>query len=285
MSHFAYFQLGSGASGDMLLGAVLDVLSEVKVENVTDPQIRALPLFSEQKTLLELWLSTMSGLLSLEASAAVRLDRAKRGGMAGLDVEFLLHDEFADAYQGTQKCRHLPDIHTILFEHLDDRRIQPLAVADLAYEIFTTIGRAEAKVHGIPMEKVHFHEVGAFDSIMDIGGFALAWRILERQFRLKEVVSSEVSTGSGMVQTQHGLLSVPAPAVAELLCERRIPLSGFSIEGERLTPTGAGILAEITTKWGGGLPAGRVVQRGTGLGRKDFSDAPNVVQLMLLHAG
>jgi pyridinium-3,5-bisthiocarboxylic acid mononucleotide nickel chelatase len=145
---------------------------------------------------------------------------------------------------------------------------------DIARRIFTRLAEAEAKVHGVPIEKVHFHEVGAADSIADIVGAAVGWDLLG----VDRIVASPVPTGMGKVTIAHGVCSIPAPATAELL--RGIPLAESTIEGELTTPTGAAILATLAESFGP-LPAMKIDRIGYGAGQKNWSDRPNILRLLV----
>ncbi|HLV60010.1 MAG TPA: nickel pincer cofactor biosynthesis protein LarC [Fredinandcohnia sp.] len=141
-----------------------------------------------------------------------------------------------------------------------------------ALAIFERLARAEAKVHGTTPERVHFHEVGAVDSIVDVVGVAVALDLLG----IDEVRAGAAPLGGGMIETRHGPMPVPAAATLELLVGREVRSSG---PGERTTPTGAAILAAVTEP---GLPASFVPERiGYGIGHRDFDDAPNVLRACL----
>jgi uncharacterized protein (TIGR00299 family) protein len=144
----------------------------------------------------------------------------------------------------------------------------------LARRIFTRLAEAEAKVHGMAVEKVHFHEVGAADSIADIVGAAVGWDLLG----VDRIVASPVPTGSGKVKIAHGECSIPAPATAELL--RGIPLAPSSVPFELTTPTGAAILATLAESFGP-LPAMTIEQIGCGAGQRDLDAQPNLLRLFV----
>lgn len=144
---------------------------------------------------------------------------------------------------------------------------------ELALKIFHKLAQAEAKVHGSTIEKVHFHEVGAVDSIADIVGSAIAWDLLG----VDRIVCAPVPTGTGFVEIAHGRCSIPAPATAELL--QRVPLAASNIEGELTTPTGAAIVAAMVDEFGP-IPAMKIETIGYGAGQKDFSH-PNLLRLLV----
>jgi uncharacterized protein (TIGR00299 family) protein len=161
--------------------------------------------------------------------------------------------------------------------HIDaiiDRSILTDRQKALAKSIFRKLGEAEADSHGVPIEKVHFHEVGAIDSIIDIVGAAVGLDLLG----VDEVLASPVPTGTGFIQVAHGRMSVPAPATAFLL--KGVPLAASVVEMELTTPTGAAILATTVSRFGP-LPAMTITQIGTGAGTKDLKNQPNVLRLIV----
>ncbi len=148
------------------------------------------------------------------------------------------------------------------------------AAREKSLAVFRRLGEAEAKSHDVAIEKVHFHEVGAVDSICDIVGACVALD----QLGVAEVWSSRVNVGSGTVNTEHGVLPVPTPATAELLRDR--PIYSAGPETELTTPTGAALLATLATSFGA-LPAVRVLAQGFGAGDKDFSTQANVLRVLI----
>ena len=164
--------------------------------------------------------------------------------------------------------RHLSHITAMI----DRSNLTPRA-RDMATRIFRKLAEAEAKVHGSTIEKVHFHEVGAVDSIADIVGAAIGFDLLD----IERVVCSPVPTGHGFVEIAHGRCSIPAPATGELL--RGVPLAPLDVEGELTTPTGAAIVAALVREFGP-LPAMTVERIGYGAGQKDFPQ-PNILRLLL----
>jgi len=144
---------------------------------------------------------------------------------------------------------------------------------ELAKRIFQKLAEAEAKVHGTTIEKVHFHEVGAVDSIADIVGSAIGFNLLG----IERIACSPIPTGHGFVEIAHGRCSIPAPATGELLLG--VPLAALDIEGELTTPTGAAIIAALANDFGP-LPAMIVDRIGYGAGQKDF-DHPNILRLLV----
>ncbi len=232
----AYFDCPSGISGDMTLGALVDA---------------GVPLAALQSGLDSL---SIPGLKLTSAEVNRKGYRACK-----VTVE----------HEPEHKHRHL---HHII-EMIEKSQLTP-AQKELAGRIFQRIGEAEAKVHGIPIRKVHFHEVGAVDSIADIVASAIGLNLLG----VDRIVSSPIPTGTGYIEIAHGRTSVPAPATAEIL--RGIPLAASQVEGELTTPTGAAILATICDSFGP-LPAMTIETIGYGAGSNDWKSQANIVRLMV----
>ena len=230
-----YFDAFSGISGDMTVGALCDAGAD--------------------------WATLEASLRSLNLDAAFRLEKTKRKGMGASKF----HVE-----GGEQKAhRHLPHIEKIIQAGEASERAKQNALA-----VFRKLGEAEAKSHDIPIEKVHFHEVGAVDSICDILGACVALDSLE----VGEVYASRINVGSGTVNTEHGLLPVPAPATAELL--RQIPIYAAGPETELTTPTGAALLATLSRGFGAPPPM-TVRAQGFGAGDKEFPMQANLLRVLI----
>jgi uncharacterized protein (TIGR00299 family) protein len=231
----AHFDCFSGISGDMTLAALID--SGVDVEAIR------------------------RGLNSLNLPIQLNVATKRRSGIAGTHVTIEAGEQ--------SDHRHLTEIEAII-----GRSTLTDSQKNLALRIFRRLGEAEAKVHGIPLEKVHFHEVGALDSIADIVGSAIGLDLL----RVDRFTSRPVPPGSGTVKCAHGLMPVPAPATALLL--QGVPLASVPVSGEMTTPTGAAILTSVVTDWID-QPALTVERIGHGAGTKDFPDWPNVLRLLI----
>ncbi|BBO30436.1 nickel pincer cofactor biosynthesis protein LarC [Lacipirellula parvula] len=231
----AYLDCASGISGDMTLGALVDAGVDLA--------------------------AVQAGIDSLGLpSCRLVVQETKKCGFRAtqLTVE----------HEPEHKHRHLHHIEAMIAGSVLTARQR-----ELALRIFGKLAEAEAKVHGTTIQKVHFHEVGAVDSIADIVGSAIAWDLLG----VERIVCSPVPTGTGFVQIAHGRCSIPAPATGELL--RGIPLADFAAEGELTTPTGAAIVAALVGEFGP-LPAMTVETIGYGAGQKDFTH-PNLLRLLV----
>ena len=232
----AYLDCSSGISGDMFLAALLD--AGVELDRL-------------RKELAKIDLGPYEFTQS----------RVMRKGLAANQVEIVVPDK--------QPHRHLSHIEKLIGPAaLDD------AVKQRALQVFRRLGEAEAKLHDQPIEKIHFHEVGAVDAILDIVGGCLGLAMLGNP----ELVCSPLNVGGGRVEAAHGTLPVPAPATAELL--KGIPVYSSGVEGELVTPTGAALVSTLATSFGP-LPAMKVERIGYGAGARDFPTHPNIARLML----
>lgn len=232
----AYLDCASGISGDMMLGALVDAGIELEALNEG--------------------LSTLGVGVCRLVSAEVR-----KKGFRSLHVRVEHEPQHAH--------RHLHHILQLIDgSRLTDRQ------KDLARRVFTRLAEAEARVHGTTIQKVHFHEVGAIDSIADIVGSCIGWDLLA----VDRIFASPVAVGSGSLTMEHGRVSVPPPATAELL--RGVPLAESEVEAELTTPTGAALLATLVDAYGP-LPAMRIQSIGYGAGTRDLPQQPNVLRLFV----
>ncbi len=165
--------------------------------------------------------------------------------------------------------RYLRDIEKIINDSRLDKTVKMRAI-----EIFRKLAEAEAKVHGTSIEKIHFHEVGAMDAIVDVVGACVGFEMLE----IERFFCSKIHVGSGFVKMAHGKFPVPPPAVAELL--KGAPVYSTEIEGELITPTGAAIIAAVSEEFGR-IPEMKIVKTAYGAGTRDYDNFPNVLRLML----
>ena len=242
-----YLDCFAGISGDMFLGALLDL-------GVSEDALRAelsklqLPGYqiSSRRVVKQNISATKFDVITLEDSTPHR----------GVATTHHQHRGYAEIIAMIEKSG--------LSE----------AVRERAERVFRRIGEAEAKIHGIPLEKVHFHEIGAVDSIVDVVGACIAVEALG----VDEIQASPPRLGSGFVETAHGRFPVPAPATLELL--KGIPVQSSSDPVELVTPTGAALLAEFCTKFGP-MPAMSIEKIGYGAGSRDLEKAPNVLRAVL----
>ena len=172
--------------------------------------------------------------------------------------------------EGGHPARHLLDVERLLQDASLPERVRERSLA-----AFRRLFEAEAEVHGVPLERAHLHELSALDAVVDIVGVCAAVDLLG----VDRVACAPVPVGSGTVQTAHGLLPVPPPAVARLL--RGVPLAAHAAEGEMTTPTGATLLVTLAERFGP-LPAGKLLGVGVGLGEREFAGLPNVLRAFLV---
>jgi uncharacterized protein (TIGR00299 family) protein len=229
-----YLDCFSGISGDMFLGAMVDM--GIPVDTLS------------------------SGLYGLGLDIRLDINKVRKHGIAGTKVDVIIPD--------TAHERHLSEILAII-----DGSALEADIKAMAGSIFRRLAEAESKVHGISIEKVHFHEVGALDTIADVVGAAICYKASGAE----ALCASPVNVGSGFVKTSHGLLPVPAPATLELL--KGVPIYSSGIQSELVTPTGAAILAELCTGYGP-IPHMRAEKTGYGAGTKDL-EAPNLLRAVL----
>ena len=287
-----YFDCFSGASGDMVLGALLDA---------------GVPLDDVRRAIASLPLEGVE--LDVE-----RVDRAGIGAtklhvrVGGLPVEATTdhadshnrdhghkhdhehghdhdhdHDhghDHADTHTPVETVHHHEHHHRGLSEifAMVDRSAVSLAVGARAKTLFRRLAETEAAIHQMPVEEVHLHEVGAVDSIVDIVGAVVALEAVGAD----RVVSSPLNVGSGNVKCAHGTLPVPAPATARLL--EGVPVYSTGVQAELLTPTGALIITDYADTFGP-LPAMRIERIGYGAGARDLSGGPNVLRVLIGETG
>lgn len=258
-----YFDCFSGISGDMTIGALVDVGA--------DPQV----LENELKK------------LKIEEPYELSFKKVDKNGITSTKFDVLFGESAHDHMKDPHDHHHDHDDHHHSHDHHDHHHrsykdIREMiegstlssAVKELSLKIFEKIGKAEGLIHGVPLEKVHFHEVGALDSIIDIVGTA----ILIDHLNIDQIKSSPIPVGSGSVHIAHGIYPVPAPATLEIL--RGVPLKEQSIASELTTPTGAAIAAVLAGEFCT-LPAMTVESIGYGAGTKSFPDHPNVLRVVI----
>ncbi len=232
----AYLDCFAGVSGDMVLGALVDA---------------GHPLPALRKALRAVDLPPFR----------LRVERVNRNGIAAT----LLHV----VSSGKPPTRGWRDLDRLLA-----RSVLATSVKDTSRKVLRRLGTAEARIHGIPIEKVHFHEVGAVDTLVDIVGTAAALESLG----IRKLFASTVNVGSGTMEVSHGLHPVPAPAALELL--KGVPVRGSSPAVETATPTGAALLAALAEGFGP-MPPMSVESIGYGAGSRDVRERPNVLRVLI----
>ncbi|HCX64428.1 MAG TPA: nickel pincer cofactor biosynthesis protein LarC [Eubacteriaceae bacterium] len=238
MSRILYYDCFSGISGDMHLGAMVDLgVDEILLQE----ELKKLPVHKEFD---------------------LRFTKDYKNGIQGTKADVILKET-------SHHHRTFEDIRKMIAESDLSQDVK-----DLSIRIFKRVAVAEGKVHGKPLDQVHFHEVGAVDSIVDIVGSAIGFLQLD----VDEVWISPIQLGGGFARCAHGTMPVPAPATVEIL--KDIPVESGNAEFETTTPTGAAIAAEIGESFGEKI-VGKVEKTGYGLGSKEYH-LPNVLRVLLL---
>lgn len=230
-----YLDAFSGISGDMLVGAFVDAGADGQ--------------------------ELIASLEALNTGATFRIEKVKRNSITGTKFHVYGTD--------SKKHRHLPHIVKMIEE-----AVLPPEVQRQSISVFEKLGEAEAAVHGVPVEKVHFHEVGAIDSICDIVGACLGLHLLG----VERMACSAINVGSGTVKADHGVMPVPAPATALLL--KGLPVYSAGPATELCTPTGAAVVAALGSEFGR-MPAMRIEASGFGAGTKDFKEMANLLRVLV----
>jgi pyridinium-3,5-bisthiocarboxylic acid mononucleotide nickel chelatase len=257
----AYFDAFSGVSGDMTVGALIDAGADAH--------------------------KLIHGLEHLGLGAKYRAEKTVRYGITATKFHVMVGDHAADHHHHHHDHDHDHDhghTHEQTHDHshrgltqileLIDKAKIPAPVKASASRVFTVLGEAEAAVHGIPIDRVHFHEVGAVDSIADIVGACYGLHLL----KVDEVYSSPINVGSGTAKMAHGVLPVPAPATALLLKNKPVYVDGPAFE--LTTPTGAAIVTALA-KGFGSMPSLSIHSLGYGAGTKDFPNRANVLRITI----
>jgi hypothetical protein len=235
-----YFDCFAGASGNMILGALVALGVD---ESELIEQIRRLDV----------------------SDFGVEFKTVDRSGISAVHADVKVPHERAH--------RHLHNIEKIIGDSRLSETVKKRAIA-----IFTRLAEAEAKIHGIDVRKVHFHEVGAMDAIIDVVGACIGFEMLG----IEKFVCSKIHVGSGFAQMAHGKFPIPPPAVAELL--KNAPVYSTEIEGELITPTGAAIISTVCREFGQ-LPEMKIERAAYGAGTREYKGFPNALRLILGESG
>lgn len=231
-----YFDIINGISGDMTIATLLDlgIPKDIFLEEIYK--------------------------LNLNDEFEINIEQKNESGIVGTKVEVITKEVNAH--------RHLSDIYNII-----DKSSLNEFVKNKSKEIFMVIANAEAKIHGTTIDKIHFHEVGAIDSIVDV----VSACILVDLLCIDKIYSTSIPVGSGFVKCDHGLMPVPAPATIEIL--KDVPIKLNTVKGECTTPTGAAIIKTLCNEFVDVLEF-EVKQIGYGMGHKQF-EIPNILRTVL----
>lgn len=273
MKKALYFDCASGISGDMSVAALLDLGADKKMLLDT---LDSLNLSGYKIEISEV---EKSGIAACDFN--VLLD--KKHENHDHDMEYLhgkdcehnhIEHEHKDAHQHNTHTHHhehrsLPDILSIL-----ENSSMTSGAKAMASKIFEILAEGEARAHRVPKEQVHFHEVGAVDSIVDIAAFAICMDFLGYE----EVFLPVLREGQGTIRCQHGILPIPVPATSNIVCAHKLPLSIVPVQGELVTPTGAAIAVAIATSFT--LPETFQINKiGVGAGKRNY-EVPGILRVM-----
>lgn len=245
MEKILYFDCFAGISGDMAIAALLDLGIDHKI-------------FIEELSKL--------GVEGFQ----LEIGNAMKKGITGTDFHVVLEEEnhHHDHHGHHHHHRNLFDVERII----DNSGLRD-TIKLMSKKIFRLVAEAEAKIHGKALEEVHFHEVGAIDSIVDIVGLSICMDLLG----MPTVHTSPLQVGSGFVHCAHGIIPVPAPATLEIL--KGVPIYNKGIQTELVTPTGAAIVKALSSEFGD-IPPMEIEKIGYGLGKKDL-EIPNMLRVCL----
>ena len=247
-----YFDCSSGISGNMTLGALLEIIGD---ENYLLEELKKLNVDGYK----------------------IEISKQVKNRITGTYVDVILdedhtheheHEHHHDHEHHHHEHRNLNDVYSVIDNSSLDEKTK-----DLAKRIFLRVAKAESKVHNKPLEEVHFHEVGAIDSIVDIVGTA----ILINKINPDRIISSVVNDGYGFIECAHGTMAVPVPATSEIFAASNVKFRQIDIDTELVTPTGAAIIAELAEEFTT-LPAMVTEKIGWGAGTKDLK-IPNVLKV------
>ena len=284
MKKVLYLECKTGAAGDMLMGALYSLLTEeqktifLKKINAISEEVHVIP----QET-------------CKQGIGGIHMKVEINGEEEGVEHTHEHHHDHGEMHEHTHEHEH---IHEHMHDHtheqhshehkhthvhrnfydvskiIDESSITE-STKELAKKIFMRVALAEAKVHGKTLEEVHFHEVGALDSIVDIIGTA----VLIDMIKPDKIVSSVIHDGHGFIMCQHGKIPVPVPATMEIFAAAGVKIHQCDVENEMVTPTGAAIIAELSENYGV-CPEMKVVKTGYGAGKRQF-DIPNVLRVLI----
>ena len=235
-----YFDCFSGISGDMILGSLVDLGVDVKLirKELKKINLKGYKLTSHQ---------------------------VKRNGIMGTKVNVVIDPSI----QKRNQARSFTDIKKLIVKSSLSENVKTDSI-----EIFRRIGTVEAKIHGTSLDKIHFHEIGAIDSIVDIVGGAICMSLLN----IDIVFSSALNTGEGLINCAHGTIPIPAPATLKLL--EGIPCYSSGTKNELTTPTGAAFIGYYGSKFGS-LPKMNIIKSGYGAGSHEIKEIPNLLRVVL----
>ena len=233
-----YFECANGISGDMSVAALLDLGA------------------NREK------LDTALKSIGLDSEFSYKITEVKINSIKATDFDVIVKEHNHNHHEGHHHHRNLSDIISII-----NKAEAKNSAKNLAKKIFNIVAEAESKVHGLPIDEVHFHEVGAIDSIVDIIGFS----VLFDDLNPKKVYFKTLAEGQGNVICRHGVMNVPVPAVCEIASKYHLPIKITDNNGEMITPTGAAIAAALYT--GEKIPDAFIINSiGNGAGKRPYKN-------------
>ena len=245
-----YFDCSSGISGNMTLAALTEIIGD---ENYLIEELKKLHIDGYE----------------------INISKKVKNGITGTHVDVILTHQHEHSHVQKEQDHHHNHEHRNLHDvcEIIDKSDIDEESKDLAKRIFMRVAKAESKVHNKPLDEVHFHEVGAIDSIIDIVGTA----ILINKIHPDKIISSVVNDGHGFIECAHGKMAVPVPATTEIFVNSNVKFRQIDIDTELVTPTGAAIIAELSSEFTT-LPTMKIKKVGWGSGTKDLK-IPNVLKV------
>ncbi len=279
MSKKLYIECESGISGDMAVAALLDLGADANKlrETLTSFHI-------DEEFDMKISSVLKSGLKATDFDVILPEENDNHDH----DMNYLYgHLSHEDGHEDSDMASHEHENHGhhhgrgpveigIIFQNSN----MTDGAKEVAMTILDIIADAEATVHGVPRDEVHFHEVGAVDSIVDIASFAICYDDIRHRYDIEDTIVSPLAEGHGTVRCQHGILPVPVPAVTEIVRKHGIIFHKINVEGELVTPTGAAIAAAVGNK--GSLPEKFIIHKtGLGAGKREYN-TPGFVRMIIL---
>lgn len=271
-----YLDCFSGISGDMFIGALIDAGGD---STLLEEELQKLNISEEYKLswrkVVKNGISSTKFDVELSEIADHKYDDGHQHNHKHEDVDHNHEHEHSDHHHKHEHSdhHHSHRAYQDIVKLIDGSQLSQ-KVKETSLNIFRKIGEAEGLIHGISLEKVHFHEVGAVDSIIDIVGAS----ILINKLEIQKIKSSPVCVGAGKVHIDHGIYPIPAPATLEIL--KGVPLQQSNIKSELTTPTGAAIVSVLSEEFCT-VPSMTVQSVGYGAGTKDFEKHPNVLRVII----
>lgn len=267
----AYLDCFSGISGDMFLGALIDA---GVAPTIFEQAVEALGIGAS----LEISRVNRSGISATKVDVIVngKKDAPRSAEPTAREQSHLHthdHAHHHHAHHEHQHGRGLTEIREIIRKTSLNESVRKTAIA-----IFEKLGEAEAKIHNIPIEKIHFHEVGAVDALVDITCAAVGVEALGLKLGIDEIICSPLNVGGGTVTCAHGTFPVPVPATVELL--KGVPVYSSGLQAELVTPTGAAIIRTLATRFAS-FPEMKIEKAGYGAGTRDFPAHANVLRITI----